>query len=217
VVATGTAAVNGTPTPTVIMEDPLEQNIHNWPVVTTGSRLFVFKDGAYHIINDDDNNMAVAILPDAPGPLLSTSLAYTLTMQEIKGDDGSINNQFGMIIRYSQQSKGGKVTTQFYAFEVRNTSDGEYQFWKFNSSAPEDSRWTKIWSKSFGKEYHQGHGSKATNTIKIVASGKNFTFYVNGKKVGTAQDGSIPSGSLGLLVNLKGTEVAFSNLLVTTP
>ncbi|MBX5458295.1 MAG: hypothetical protein IRZ31_15485 [Thermogemmatispora sp.] len=216
-VATGTAAVKGTPTPTVIMEDPLEQNIHNWPVATTGSRLFVFKNGAYHIINNDDNNMAVAILPDAPGPLLSTSLAYTLTMQEIKGDDGSINNQFGMIVRYSQQSKGGKVTTQFYAFEVRNTSDGEYQFWKFNSSAPEDSRWTKIWSKSFGKEYHQGHGSKATNTIKIVASGKNFTFYVNGKKVGTAQDGSIPSGSLGLLVNLKGTEVAFSNLLVTTP
>ncbi|MBX5450978.1 MAG: hypothetical protein IRZ24_12985, partial [Thermogemmatispora sp.] len=164
-----------------------------------------------------DNNMAVAILPDAPGPLLSTSLAYTLTMQEIKGDDGSINNQFGMIIRYNQQSKGGKVTTQFYAFEVRNTSDGEYQFWKFNSAAAEDDRWTKIWSKSFGKEYHQGHGSKAVNTIKIVASGKNFTFYVNGKKVGTAQDGSIPSGSLGLLVNLKGTEVAFSNLLVTTP
>ncbi|WP_322480783.1 hypothetical protein [Thermogemmatispora sp.] len=216
-VATGTAVVKGTPTPAVVMEDPLDQNIHNWPVTTSGSRLFIFKNGAYHIINNDDNNMAVAILPDAPGPLLSTSLAYTLTMQEIKGDDGSINNQFGMIIRYNQQSKGGKVTTQFYAFEVRNTSDGEYQFWKFNSAAAEDDRWTKIWSKSFGKEYHQGHGSKAVNTIKIVASGKNFTFYVNGKKVGTAQDGSIPSGSLGLLVNLKGTEVAFSNLLVTTP
>ncbi|WP_376796224.1 hypothetical protein [Thermogemmatispora sp.] len=214
---TATATVKGTPTPTVIMEDPLDQNIHNWPVATTGSRLFVFKDGAYHIINNDDNNMAVAILPDAPGPLLSTSLAYTLTMEEIKGDDGSINNQFGMIIRYSQQSKGGKVTTQFYAFEVRNTSDGEYQFWKFNSAAAEDNRWTKIWSKSFGKEYHQGHGSKAINVLKIVASGKNFTFYMNGKKVGTAQDGSIPSGSLGLLVNLKGTEVAFSKLLVTTP
>jgi serine/threonine protein kinase len=212
-----TATVQGTPTPTVVMEDPLAENVHNWPMITSGSHQFIFKDGAYHIIDNDDNTMAVAILPDAPEPLLSSSLTYILTMEEIKGDDGSINNQFGMIIRYNQRSQGGKVTTQFYSFEVRNTSDGEYQFWKFDSSAAEDNRWTKIWSKSFGKEYHQGHGANAVNTVKIVANGQNFTFYINGTKVGTAKDGSIATGSIGLLVNLKGTEVAFSNLLVTTP
>ncbi len=215
--STFSPTVQASPTATVILEDALNQNVHNWPFATGGSRLFVFKNGAYHITDNDDTNMAVAILPDAPAPLLSDTLSYTLTMQEIKGDDTSINNQFGIIIRYNQQTKGGKVVTQFYAFEVRNTSGGEYQFWKFNSSASNNNNWTKIWSKGFGKEYHQGHGAKAVNTLKVVADGKNFTFYMNGKKVGTAKDGSIATGSLGLLVNLKGTEVAFSNLLVTTP
>src|SRR5579885_2751764 len=38
-----------------------------------------------------------------------------------------------------------------------------------------------------------------------------YSGYVNGQRVGSASDASFRSGSVGMLVNLKGTEVAFSN------
>ena len=46
-------------------------------------------------------------------------------------------------------------------------------------------------------------------------NGATFTFTVNGKLVKTAQDRSIQSGTVGMLVNLDGTEVAFKDLLLT--
>jgi hypothetical protein len=42
-----------------------------------------------------------------------------------------------------------------------------------------------------------------------------FTFFVNGKQVGTCKESALSSGSVGMLVNLDGAEVAFSNLLLT--
>ena len=59
--------------------------------------------------------------------------------------------------------------------------------------------------------------SSAVNTLKVLGDGSNFTFYVNSTKVGTAKDSSLKSGSMGMRVNLKGTEVAFSNMLITQP
>ena len=53
------------------------------------------------------------------------------------------------------------------------------------------------------------------NTFRIYQNGATFSFTVNGKQVKTLQDSSLKSGSLGMLVNLKGTEVAFMNMLIT--
>jgi len=131
-------------------------------------------------------------------------------MQEIKGDDSSFNNSFGMILCFNQHSKNGKTITTFYSFEVVNTKNGEYQFWKYDDS--NGSPWQKIWHHVFENEFHLGH---RTNTFQVVADSKKLTFIVNGKQVGTTQDGSISGGSVGMLVNLHGTEVAFTNLELT--
>lgn len=118
-----------------------------------------------------------------------------------------------MIIRFSQQSKQGRTITTFYSFEVVNTNGGEYQFWKFDDSQGTGvSPWTKLWHLAFGHEFHQGRG---LNMCKILVNGSIFTFIVNGKKVGTTRDTSVTSGAVGMLVNLKGTEIAFSNLVLT--
>jgi hypothetical protein len=69
--------------------------------------------------------------------------------------------------------------------------------------------------QKFGKEYRLGHGPGHSNTFKVAVNGKNFTLFVNGKKVGAVQDSSFASGQIGMMVNFKGTEVAFSNLMVT--
>ncbi len=205
--ATATAQTN------IILYDPLTTNIHNWPLMLTGSMLYVFKDGAYHITDNDNSRGAPAILS---GLILPGPFVYTLTMQEIKGDNTSVNNQFGMIFRANIQSKNGKTFTTFYTLEVLNKSGGEYQFWKYDDSQGSNTdSWKKLASHPFGSEFHVGQGPKSINTFKIITNGKYFTLVVNGKKAWTFQDGSFTTGGVGMLVNLKGTEVAFSNLLLT--
>ena len=59
------AAVQATATANAnyIMNDPLQQNIHNWPVAQTGNTTYIFKDGAYHVADNDANHSAPALLP----------------------------------------------------------------------------------------------------------------------------------------------------------
>ena len=205
--ATATATAN------YILSDTLTQNIHNWPIADSGYKVYRFTDGAYHVLDNDPNQSAPAILP---GVTLTGPMVYTLSLDEIKGDDSSPNNSFGMILRFTSQPQGSQSIVTFYSFEVVNNHGGEYQFWKYDNSKGRSAHpWTAIWQHSFGGEFHQGQGPKNTNTFKIIANGKNFTFLINGKKVGTAQDASLTSGEIGMLVNLKGTEVAFSNLSLT--
>lgn len=205
--ATATAEAN------LILSDPLTTNIHNWPLMTSGSILYAFKDAAYHITDNDNNRGAPALLQ---GLVLQGPFIYTLTMEEIKGDDTSVNNEFGIIFRANIQNKNGKTVTTFYSLEVLNKAGGEYQFWKYDDSQGANSNlWEKLASHPFGSEFHEGHGPKSINTFRLIANGKNFTLIVNGKKAWTFHDGSFATGSVGMLVNLKGTEVAFSNLLLT--
>ncbi|HXZ04370.1 MAG TPA: hypothetical protein VEH81_06015, partial [Ktedonobacteraceae bacterium] len=75
--------------------------------------------------------------------------------------------------------------------------------------------WEKLASHPFGNEFHEGQGPKSINTFQIIANGKNYILRVNGKKVWNFQDSSFATGGVGMLVNLNGTEVAFSNLLLT--
>jgi serine/threonine protein kinase len=211
--ATMVAQASATAEANIILSDPLTTNIHNWPLMASGSMLYVFKDAAYHITDNDNSRGAPALLQ---GLVLQGPFVYTLTMEEIKGDDTSVNNEFGMIFRANIQNKNGKTVTTFYSLEVLNKAGGEYQFWKYDDSQGAHSNlWEKLASHPFGSEFHEGHGSKSINTFQLVANGKNFTLVVNGKKAWTFQDGSFATGSIGMLVNLKGTEVAFSNLLLT--
>jgi serine/threonine protein kinase len=204
--ATATAVVQATAQANLILSDPLSHNINNWPNILPNE---TFKDGAYHVYNTGNSAIAV-VLPQQSFNMPNT---YTMTMWEVRGNDTSNNNSFGLILRFSQQKKGGKLYTSFYSFEVVNIAGGEYRFYKYDDS--KSNRWTELWHKPFGSEYHQGHGPSKTNTIKVTSIGPNFTFEVNGKMVGSTQDKSFSTGTLGMLVNLKGTEVAFMNLLVT--
>ena len=203
-----TAAANAN----LILSDPLSQNIHNWPSSSTATANYVFTGGAYHITNLGDTGTAVVL----PAVSYTGPIGYTLTMQEIKGDDTSQNNSFGLIIRSSTHNQGGKTVTTFYSFEVVNVPGGEYRFYKYNDSqGSSGSVWTELWHQTYGSEFHEGHGPKSINTVKIFANGSTFAFTVNGKKVGQVQDRSFVNGGVGMLVNLKGTEVAFSNMLIT--
>ncbi len=215
--ATATANTVATANANVIVSDSLNGasgNVHNWPLAQSGPQLYAFKNGAYHITANDPHP-AIALLSNV---ILPGSFVYSLTMHEVKGDEGSVNNRFGMILRFNRVTKNGKMHATFYCFEVSNTRGGEYQFLKYDDSAP--TTWTELWPASqktvhFGKEYHFGHGANAKNTFQVVETGSKFTFVVNGKRVGNTQDNSLKDGQAGMFVNLQGTEVAFSNLALT--
>ncbi len=207
--ATAVAQAAATAQANIIVDDHLDRNINGW--LTTPANVYAFKDGAYHI-TDRGNNGRATVLESSS---FTGQLSYELTMQEVNGDDANQNNSFGMIFRFSQNTKGNTSVTTFYSFEVVNTKNGEYQFWKYNDSNGIKNAWTKIWHANFGKEFHQGHGAQASNTFKVFMQGNSFTFTVNGKVVKTAQDKSFQSGMVGMIVNLDGTEIAFKNLLLT--
>jgi serine/threonine protein kinase len=211
--ATATARTQATLDANTILSDNLSLNIRSWPETSSGPILYQFKDSAYHITNNDPARVATAILP---GENLNQPFAYTLTMQEIRGDDTSVNNEFGMILRFNSQLKNGKQVITFYTFEVVNKKGGEYQFWKYdNSQGATTDPWKQLTRHAFGSEFHEGQGSNNSNAFRILVNGKNFTLIVNGKQVWSVQDSSFTSGQVGMLVNLKGTEVAFSNLKLT--
>ena len=209
---TGTARAQATAImqANIILTDPLSENIHNWPIATSGNKEYFFSGGAYHILDNDNRQSAPSILA---GENIVGPMVYTLTLQEIRGNDTSLNNSFGMIFRFTTFKKGNQTITTFYTFEVVNMKGGQYQFWKYDSSKANP--WIPIWKHAFGSEFHWGHGPQSRNTFKVFASGKSFSFTVNDKVVGNEQDSSIASGAIGMLVNLKGTEVAFSDLSLT--
>lgn len=198
--ATATAQAN------TILADPLSQPIHNWPIVTNNSPQYVFENGAYHVSVSDNNNLALALLPGEN----FTNMAYTVTWQEVQGDDKANFDWFGIVFRYSQQQINGNAVQRFYAFAYMPNT-GEYQLRKFNDS--QANPWTIAWHHGKGNEYHTGHNAK--NTVKVVTNGSKYTFIVNGKQVGTAQDKDLTGGQIGMIVNLNGFEVAYSNLAVT--
>ena len=217
VAATATVNALATANANIIVSDTLNGssgNTHNWPIADHGPQLYAFKNGAYHITANDPHP-AIALLQGTTTP---DSFVYTLTMRAIKGDEGSVDNRFGMIIRFNPITKNGKKYATFYCFEVSNTNGGEYLFLKYDDSSA--TPWTKLWpgganTLHYGKEFHAGHGANSKNTFKVIVNGSKFAFVVNGKRVGTARDRSLAGGQVGMFVNLQGTEIAFSNLLLT--
>jgi hypothetical protein len=212
----GLSNITATAQTNILLSDPLQQNTHHW--YTDPPTAYAFKDGAYHITDDNDQNGRASILSTNS---FSGTIGYQLTMEEITGDDANANNSFGMIFHFSQQgnkkNKNGDPIITFYSFEVVNMKGGAYYFWKYdntNSGNP----WSLIQDGKlpFGNEFHQGHGPQAINTFKIFMHGSKFTVTVNGTTLSrTFEDDSLTQGMVGMIVNLKGTEVAFSNLLVT--
>ncbi|HVB75552.1 MAG TPA: protein kinase [Ktedonobacteraceae bacterium] len=193
----------------IILYDPLKENIRDLPEGTSATHSYAFKNNSYHITNLGKQGVAVVVQYNLP-----SQWAYQLTMQEIRGDDTSAVNSFGMIFRYNQQANAAST---FYSFEVVNTPGGNGKYWFYKYDSSKANPWMALWSQTYGSEFHQGHAANSINTFKVIANGSSFSFMVNGKLLGKpVVDKSFATGDVGMLVNLDGTEVAFSNLLITT-
>jgi hypothetical protein len=198
----------------VLFADPLGAT-HNpwWP--TLPPSVYAFSPSAYHITGaSPDGTRAVLVSKSWGSPI-----AYSLTMQEIAGDDSQATNMFGLLFRCNTQDEAGAMQA-CYCFAVTNTPGGNYLFFKYDARQFAVRRpggadaWQLVWRHPYGGEFHEGHTRASRNTLTVIEQGQRFTLEVNGERIGVVQDASFASGMVGMVVGQPGTEVAFSDLVI---
>jgi hypothetical protein len=150
-----------------------------------------FKNGAYHV---NPGSSYGGFYCQAPAGSFS-DFDVQVTTSEIAGP---LNYGYGLVMRHDADGS-------FYVFVV--SSDGSAWFDKFTS-------W-KITNLS--DTWHPTNftrGLNARNTIRVVASGTSFRFFVNGEQVGQATDTTYPRGTIGLFSGDSNLDAAFTTFEV---
>lgn len=151
-----------------------------------------FKSDGYHVVGGN------ACL--SPSDVDPTDADIRVTVQAVKTGQ---NTGYGIVLR--RTSSGN-----FYTFEI--TSDGQWGLLKFTNG-----NGTVI--KQFASNSAIQTGSGATNDLRVVVVGSQFTFYANGTQLGTATDSTFANGRTGVVNDDtdSNSEVIFTNFIVATP
>ena len=151
-----------------------------------------FKSDGYHIFGGN-----ACLSPETGTPAnvdVQVTVAPVTTSQ---------STSYGIVLRHASSGN-------FYSFEI--TPDGQWCFLKFvNGSSTTISQCqsdTSIQS-----------GASASNTLRALAVGSHFVFFVNGQQVGTADDSTFAQGVTGLANDDSSakSEVVFTNFSVSQP
>jgi hypothetical protein len=152
--------------------------------------------------------------------------------------DGPLNNGYGLIFRFQNKGNGSPSDDDFYLFLV--SSDGYYQVTRSIDGTQEElSNWIP------SPLVNQGIG--VTNTVRVVAVGNRFQFYINdqlvqvcipdnpegistynefkggcieGQMMDVLVDSSIPNGQIGVVIQTldePGVIVNFDNVMIVGP
>ncbi len=113
------------------------------------------------------------------------------------------NTGYGIVLRRASQGN-------FYSFEV--TPDGQWAFLKWVNS-----NGSFVSNLQSSAAINTGNG--ATNQLRVVAVGSQFTFYVNGVLVGSATDSTYSQGRVGVVDDDSNStsEIIFTNFAVYQP
>ncbi|HZC79636.1 MAG TPA: family 16 glycoside hydrolase, partial [Ktedonobacterales bacterium] len=112
----------------------------------------------------------------------------------------------------------GSTTAADYGIALRRTSQGNY--YQFGIDGNSEWDFGKVVGGTFKSLVDPTsnaaiHGGLNTaNTLQVVAKGSHFDFFVNGTKVGQADDTTFASGKSGLFVS-EQAEAVFTNLKIT--
>jgi hypothetical protein len=125
---------------------------------------------------------------------------------------GPINNEFGLMCRYS---RGGDGRNSFYFFFV--SSDGYYAMGKVSKDV------RKVLSPpdgSFQPSDAIVQSPEATNRLTATCAGSHFSLAVNGTLLGEFDDDEHARGDIGVIAGTfdeGGVRIQFDNLLVREP
>ena len=172
-----------------------------WPTSST----FFFSQGRYHILNNSPNNVAIALY--GYGSHVYKNFRLTVTMSEITSpQDGA--DYYGIVFRSAQDQ------AHYYLFEITASGGGQYDFLRKDGT-------------KYSLPPQNGNGSAPklktamgqSNTVTVEARGNTFTFFINDVKIGPpvtdTSASALMSGGVGLIVEEKNAEVAFSGLKIS--
>ena len=178
----------------VIFTDSLADNQQAWPESST----FFFVHGQYHIQNKSSRNVALALYADHS----FANLRLTVTMLQVHGlHDAS--DYYGVVLRSAIDQ------SHYYLCEVSAWNGGQYAFIRYNG---------QYQTLAAGLAPSLLTRTGQSNAITVEAVGNTFTFFVNGRAVGTpvtdSSNSALTSGEIGLYVEEQDAEVAFSHLRI---
>jgi hypothetical protein len=183
-VATATKTPSGTPTATLVEVAALHDDFSS-----SGSGWG--NDGAHCFYRDGTYHVAGGCICFAPTPDLSDEVVTA----DVKQEAGSTRPFYGMVMRYSSEG-------YYNAFFV--DGNGEWMFSRFVNGQRTDIvpyRYTPALRE----------GLNVTNTLKVRTVDSHFEFFINGIKVGAADDTVSAGNYCGIEGNSGGAaEVAVS-------
>ena len=191
-------------TPGIIFQDDFSQTTSGWDSYTGTDVTTDYDDGRYLIVVEE--------------PLIDVwgRPGLELTDVEVSADTqyagGPINNEYGLMCRYSQASDG---SNSFYFFFI--SSDGYYALGKVVKDVrtvlnPADG--------SFQPAAAIAPEPEAINHLVATCAGTHFSLAVNGTLVGEFDDDELPRGDIGLIAGTfdeGGVRLHFDNVSVQTP
>ena len=173
----------------VLFSDPLTTDINNWS--NDGNHCF-FQGQAYHVKNNSVCYASIGNIGDA-----------TISVQ-VKQVDGSLLLPYGLVFRRVSQS-------EWYQFTVDSSGN-----WAFSRAVSQTKQQPAVIEEIVASIPNAviKQGFNASNTLLVQAKGSHFVFFINGAKVGEADDSTYANGEIGLLAT-GTTEVAFNNIKIT--
>ncbi len=117
----------------------------------------------------------------------------TVTASQVAGPD---NYAYGLIFRLEDDNN-------YYEFAI--DSNSRWAFFKVVNG-----KTTRLHDYTTNVAINGGLNTK--NTLSVKMSGSTFEFYVNGQKMGTMNDATLPEGKWGLAAD-NGLNVVFTNYL----
>lgn len=187
-----------TPTGSSIRPDALAGDQQNWQISST----FFFQQGAYHIQNKSPSGSpAMAFYANHQ----FTDFHLQVTTREITRPPNSAA-YYGVAFRASTDQ------SHYYLFDVTTEENSGYVFWRYDGGT----EWVPL---AYGPASGLLTQAGQQNVLSIEARQSTFTFFINGKQVGKPvhdrAKAALLSGGIGLVVEEKNTEVAFSQLYIT--
>ncbi|MBP8251434.1 MAG: DUF1080 domain-containing protein [Herpetosiphon sp.] len=203
-VDTGLGVVTG-PSGEVFLNDDFSNKDEQWPEqeTTTKSGKYAYVDGAYQITVNVPQRIIWTSTQDL---YADVDAQIDVTMR-----DGPELNAAGLVLR--EQVGTGDTEGSLYAFQIDST--GQYAFRRFDKGAGE---WKNLIDWTDAANANKGIG--ATNTLRVVAQGSLFTFYVNGENVNSFVDDTYSNGAMGFGASTfeEGNSLAeFDNLRMAYP
>jgi serine/threonine protein kinase len=173
-----------------------------WP--TSPTLFFDQQTQSYHIANKSPQNVLLISL--YRGDTYS-NFQLSVLMEELHGPDEAC--YYGVVFRSaSDQSK-------YYIFEVLTASGeefGKYAFWRYDGAG-------KLNLLANGNAPALLKAKGKSNKLMVKAQGNHFSFTINDKAPGMSfvdpSKSALKLGQIGLYVEARGSEVAFSQLHVT--